>query len=77
MVGRVKKQKGYVTWNGYRLYKVSGGGLAYPEPLDEAKGRGDGTLEGGEVVHIEAITAIPDIALAVEGVNYKLLIKYP
>ncbi len=78
MAGRVSKNsKGYKDWHGYRLYKTSGGVLPYPEPGDEIKGRGDGTLEGGWLVHLEATANIPDIALAVEGVNYKLLTKFP
>jgi len=45
---------------GYRLYKELGNTEIYPQAGEELKGRGDGSLFGGEIVHLTAKADIPD-----------------
>ncbi|PIB28924.1 hypothetical protein BFP77_08380 [Maribacter sp. 4U21] len=45
---------------GYRLYKESGNTEIYPQAGEEVKGRGDGSLFGGEIVHCTAKADIAD-----------------
>lgn len=49
----------FLRWNGYRLYKESGGTEIFPQIGDELKGRGDGRFENGEWVHCEVTTDNP------------------
>lgn len=44
----------------YRLYKENGNTEIYPQAGEELKGRGDGSLYGGEIVHLTAIADIAD-----------------
>ena len=63
----------YIIWNGYRLYKNAGNVQAYPEAGEELKGRGDGSLFGGEIVHITAKINNP----AKIDADFNLLNSYP
>lgn len=65
----------FIIWHGYRLYKVPGNTETYPEAQDELQGRGEGQLEGGDIVHLEVLNAMPDITLVVEA-DYKFLTSY-
>lgn len=69
-------QQQFLIWHGYRLYKIAGNVQIYPEAGEEIQGRGDGTLEGGDNVKLEAIVPIPDINTAIEGTDYKFLTSY-
>ena len=69
-------QQQFLIWHGYRLYKIAGNVEIYPEAMEEIQGRGDGTLENGDNVKLEAIVPILDINTAIEGTDYKFLTSY-
>ncbi|TLP81348.1 hypothetical protein [Maribacter sp. ACAM166] len=49
-----------IYFKGYRLYKELGNVELYPQTGEEVMGRGDGTLFGGEIIHVTAKTDLPD-----------------
>jgi hypothetical protein len=63
----------YLIWNGYRLYKNAGNTEVYPEAGEELKGRGNGTLFGGEIIHATAKIDNPTLTDA----DFNLLNSYP
>lgn len=63
----------YLLWNGYRLYKDEGNSQIYPEAGEEIKGRGNGTLFSGEIIHATAKIDNPTLTDA----DFNLLNSYP
>tara|TARA_R110000823_G_scaffold309594_3_gene433974 strand:+ start:7988 stop:8647 length:660 start_codon:yes stop_codon:yes gene_type:complete len=63
----------YLIWNGYRLYKNAGNTEVYPEAGEELKGRGNGTLFSGEIIHATAKIDNPTLTDA----DFNLKNSYP
>jgi hypothetical protein len=61
---------------GYRLYKDQGNTETYPQTGEELRGRGDGSLFGGEILHITAINDVPIAANASEA-DFNLINSEP
>lgn len=51
-----------IYFKGYRLFKELGNTATYPQAGEELKGRGDGSLFGGEIIHVTAKIDLPDPA---------------
>nr|WP_299067213.1 hypothetical protein [uncultured Allomuricauda sp.] len=75
--GAITASQAYIIWNGYRLYKTSGGGLNYPETGDELQGRGDGRYKSAEWIHCEILRDLPDAQPTNEDLDINLFTSYP